>query len=122
MCVQFISVQQFAGRISATEKSNLFSNPIYVEILLDIVIKSIRLKSENHEIFEQTLTTLSSLTESSKICEIFLNKGGIDLCFSVLNVTILLLFPKYDYLELIFFILVICRSDGSRDKNFRFTQ
>jgi len=60
-----------AGRISATEKLDLFLNTIYVEILLDIVIKSIRLKSENHEIFEQTLTTLLSLTESSKICEIF---------------------------------------------------
>jgi hypothetical protein len=90
-----------AGRISATEKSDLFSKPIYMEILLNIVIKSIRLKSENHEIFEQTLTTLSILTESSKICEIFSNKGGIDLCFSVLNVTILLRFPKYFYLELI---------------------
>jgi len=74
-------------KTSISSRSQLFSNPIYVEKLIEIVKNAIH--ESNHKTFlmEQILSILVSVTDSSpNVCEIFVEKGGIDLCLNILKV------------------------------------
>jgi hypothetical protein len=74
-------------KLSITEKSNVGSNPVYIERLLDFVRSGIQILSDHNLLFDFTLNLLSSLTdESPKTCEMFVEKGGMDLYLLVLKV------------------------------------
>jgi Zyg-11 family protein len=86
-----------SAKITYNEKSNLCSNPIYLETLIDMIKSRIDLVSENNEtmnfdydiMFEHTLSTLTNLTDGSpQICAIFIEKGGIELYLFIINVRI----------------------------------
>jgi hypothetical protein len=81
--------------LSIIEKSKIGSNPVYMETLLDIVRRSLQLVSEqdNIENIKCIFSILITLTdEMPKTCELFVEKGGIDLCFIILSVS----FIKFD--------------------------
>jgi hypothetical protein len=85
MSVQICS--KFIKKTSISSRSQLFSNPIYIEKLIEIVNNAIH--ESNHKTFlmEQILSILESVTDlSPNICEIFVEKGGIDLCLNILKV------------------------------------
>jgi hypothetical protein len=74
-------------KVPLLEKFDLSSNPIYIEILLDLVKTCIQSHSDDDIILEYSLSTLCDLIDSCpKASEIFIEKGGIDLCFHTLNV------------------------------------
>jgi hypothetical protein len=81
ICSKLISMQ------SLSEKSQLFSNSVYIEKLIEIVKNAIH--DSNHDLFliEEILNILLSATcLSPNICEIFVEKGGIDLYLNILKV------------------------------------
>jgi hypothetical protein len=74
-------------KTSISSRSQLFSNPIYVEKLIEIVKNAIH--ESNHKTFlmEQILSILVSATDlSPNVCEIFVEKRGIDLYLNILKV------------------------------------
>jgi hypothetical protein len=73
-----------SGNLSIDKKSNLFSKTVYLEPLLNIIRKHVELASDNDRVLQFTLIILSRLNESSY--EKFIEKGGINLYFDVLNV------------------------------------
>jgi hypothetical protein len=84
ICSKLISKQSISSR------SQLFSNSIYIEKLIEIVKNSIH--DPNHDIFliENIMCILWGVTElSPNLCEIFVEKGGIDLYLDILNVSLL---------------------------------
>jgi hypothetical protein len=75
------------AKVPLLEKSDLCSNPIYIKNLLDLVKTCIQSHLDDDIILEYSLSTLCILTDSCpKTSEIFIEKGGIDLCFHILNV------------------------------------
>jgi hypothetical protein len=73
--------------LSFVEKSNLFSNNSYVKTLLDIVESHAQQSSIPDVILNYTLDYFWSLIDGSpKICEIFVEKKGLDLFFLLLKV------------------------------------
>jgi hypothetical protein len=74
-----------SGNLSTDKKSKLFSETVYLEPLLNIIRKHVELASDNDRVLEFTLTILSRLNESSY--EKFIEKGGTNLYFDVLNVS-----------------------------------
>jgi Zyg-11 family protein len=86
MAVAICSI--LAAKISTTETSNLGAKPIYMETLLDIVRSRVQYASDHDIMLKFTLSALWNLTdESPKTCEMFLEKGGMDLYLTVLNVS-----------------------------------
>jgi hypothetical protein len=84
ICSELISKQ------SQSSRSQLFSNSIYIENLIEIVKNSIH--DSNHDIFliEEIFSILKSATDlSPNFCEKFVEKGGIDLYLDILNVSLL---------------------------------
>jgi hypothetical protein len=86
ICDRLISKQ------SLSERSQLFSNTIYIEKLIEIVKNSIH--DSNHDIIliEEILSILVSATDlSPNVCEIFVEKRGINLYLylDILNVSLL---------------------------------
>jgi hypothetical protein len=74
-------------QLSTVEKSNLGSNHVYMETLLQIVRNHVHSSSNNEFIFESILSLLWTLTDlSPKSCEMFLEKSGLDLYLDVLKV------------------------------------
>jgi len=85
MAVAICSI--LAAKISTSETSNLGAKPVYMETLLDIVRSRIHFGSDHDIMLKFTLSALWNLTdESPKTCEMFLEKGGMDLYLLVLNV------------------------------------
>ncbi len=86
MAVAICSI--LAAKISTAETSSLGAKPIYMETLLDIVRSRIQYASDHDIMLKFTLSALWNLTdESPKTCEMFLEKGGMDLYLTVLNVS-----------------------------------
>jgi hypothetical protein len=84
ICYKLIS------KTSISEGSQLFSNSIYIEKLIEIVKNSIH--DSKHDIFiiENITGLLWNVTNlSPNICDIFVEKGGIDLYLDILNVSLL---------------------------------
>jgi hypothetical protein len=86
ICDRLISKQ------SLSERSQLFSNTIYIEKLIEIVKNAIH--DSNHDIIliEEILSILVSATDlSPNVCEIFVEKRGINLYLylDILNVSLL---------------------------------
>lgn len=86
-----------SAKITNNEKSNLCSNPIYLETLIDMIKSRIHFVSGNNEtlnfdydiMLEHTLSTLTDLTDDSpEICGIFIEKGWIELYLFIINVRI----------------------------------
>jgi len=74
-------------QISISDKSKLESQPVYMETLLDIVRMRVQFVLNDDYTLEYTLRVIASLSdESPKSCQIFIEKGGIDLYLFVLNV------------------------------------
>jgi hypothetical protein len=74
-------------KTSISSRSQLFSNSIYIEKLIEIVKNVIY--DSNHDIIliEKISSILVSVTDSSpNVCEIFVEKGGIDLYLNILKV------------------------------------
>ena len=72
---------------STAEISNLRANPVYMDTLLDIVITSLTISYEEDSRLVPTFSTLSSLSDySSKTCDKFVQKSGLDLCLQTLKV------------------------------------
>jgi hypothetical protein len=68
----------------------LFSNSIYIEKLIEIVKNAIH--DSNHDIIliDKISSILVSATDlSPNVCEIFVEKGGIDLYLDIFNVSLL---------------------------------
>jgi hypothetical protein len=81
ICSKLISKQ------SVSERSQLFFDSIYIEKLIEIVKNSIY--DSNHDIIliEEILSILVSATDlSPNVCEMFVEKGGIDLYLNILKV------------------------------------
>jgi Zyg-11 family protein len=72
--------------LSINERTNLGSNYVYIRTFLDII--NCRVESAlNYDLIENTLTALVNfLVDSSKNCSIFLEQGGLNVCFSLLMV------------------------------------
>jgi Zyg-11 family protein len=72
--------------LSIVERTNLGSNYVYIKTFLDKI--NCRVESSlNCDLIENTLTALVNfLVDSSKNCLIFLEQGGLDVCFSLLMV------------------------------------
>jgi hypothetical protein len=80
---------KFIRKTSISSRSQLFSNSIYIEKLIQIVKNSIH--DLNHDIFlvKEIFSILKSATDlSPTVCEIFVEKGGIDLYLNILNVSL----------------------------------
>lgn len=74
-------------QLSGAEKSNLCSNPVHMQSLLDI-IRSLVQNALDQNILESYLVFLWFLTDDSpKTCNLFLEKRGLELHFLVLNVS-----------------------------------
>jgi hypothetical protein len=77
--------------ITIKEGSNLFSNPVYINKVLDLLRSSLESISNNGDetgIILFTLVLIKHITYSSqKSCEIFIEKEGIDLLSDMLNVS-----------------------------------
>jgi Zyg-11 family protein len=86
MAVEICSI--LSSHITRNEKSNIGSNPIYIETLLNIIRFSVRLTPDYEIILLYTLSFLWNLSDlSPETCELFLRKGGLDLYFLILNVS-----------------------------------
>jgi hypothetical protein len=86
MAVEICSI--LSSHITRNEKSNIGSNPIYIETLLNIIRFSVRLTPDYEIILLYTLSFLWDLSDlSPETCELFLRKGGLDLYFLILNVS-----------------------------------
>jgi hypothetical protein len=84
------------AQISKSDKLKLFSVPIFMEALLNLVKSRIELFSNYDTVFEYSLSILSNLTnESPKTCETFLEKDGLNLYLIILNVRSELFREKY---------------------------
>jgi hypothetical protein len=81
-------------KLTIDEKLHLFSKTIYMEILIDIVKRCAQLPPDYDFKLNHTLSYLWNLTDrSSELCQIFLNKDG-------LNAYLLILNASFDDLEL----------------------
>jgi hypothetical protein len=91
-----LSVKLFSSlvnNLSESETKQLFSNPVNVENnvekLLKLVEYSINDSNRDTNSIEQILSVCMTITHlSPNVCEIFVEKGGIDLCFDILNVSL----------------------------------
>jgi Zyg-11 family protein len=85
-----------SAKITYNEKSNLCSNPIYLEKLIDMIKSRIDFVSQNNKtmnfdydiMLEHALSTLTNLTDLPEICGIFIEKEGIELYLFIINVRI----------------------------------
>jgi hypothetical protein len=75
--------------IKITECSNLFSNPVYINKVLDLLRNSLEsILNSGDETIPLTLVLIKHMTRTSqKSCEIFIEKEGIDLLSNMLNVS-----------------------------------
>jgi len=81
----------FARKLPPNQKSKLGSQPIYMKTLLDIVRSRVQFSPDYDSVLELTLRVITSLSdETPKTCEMFVEKGGIDLYLLVLNVRLYL--------------------------------
>ncbi len=77
-----------SSHITMNEKSNIGSNPTYMETLLNIIRNSVQSAPDYDIILLYTLSFLWNLSDlSPETCELFSRKGGLDLCFLILNVS-----------------------------------
>jgi hypothetical protein len=79
--------RKFINKTSISKRSQLFFDSIYIEKLIEIVKNSIY--DSNHDIIliEEILSILVSATDlSPNVCEMFVEKGGIDLYLNILKV------------------------------------
>jgi dimeric dUTPase (all-alpha-NTP-PPase superfamily) len=87
-----LSVKLFSNlvnKLSESETKQLFSNPVNVEKLLKLVENSINESNRDTNLIEEILSVFVTITDlSPNVCEIFVEKGGIDLCFDILNVSL----------------------------------
>lgn len=81
---------EYIFELSQEERSQLFSDSNYLEKLIELVRYEIQDSSKHNTLFfKQLLNTLLNVTNSlPNVCEIFVNKGGIDMCLDILNVSI----------------------------------
>jgi hypothetical protein len=78
------------NKLSKNEKNQLFSNPDNVEKILKLVEYSINDSNRDTNLIEKILIVFVTITYlSPNICEIFVEKGGFDLCFDILNVSLI---------------------------------
>ncbi len=86
------SVKLFSSlvnKISKSEKKQLFSYAVNVEKLLKLVENSINDSNRDTYLIKKILSVFMNITDlSPNVCEIFVEKGGIDLCFDILNVSL----------------------------------
>jgi Zyg-11 family protein len=79
---------ELSYNISTDEKSNLSSNPDLMEILLETVRSRCQYSEYGDKTLDYALMTISNLTDSSpKTCELFVEKGGLDLYLLILIVS-----------------------------------
>jgi hypothetical protein len=75
-------------KTSISSRSQLFSNSIYIEKLIEIVKNVIHDSNRDIILIEEILSILTSATDlSPNVCEIFVEKGGIDLYLNILKVS-----------------------------------
>jgi hypothetical protein len=105
--------------IPKQEIQNLVTNPAYIEILLDIIENRAQLSSDIAELINSTLFILLKLTDHSiKSREIFVEKRGMDLYLTILNVRSLLIHHSMNeffftyFLSMIFLIFLIYLRDS----------
>lgn len=71
--------------MSIKERTNLGSNYVYIKILLDVI--NSRVEVMNYDLIENTLSALVNLlVDSPRNCSIFLEQGGLNVSFNLLNV------------------------------------
>lgn len=86
MAVAIVSI--LAAKISTAETSVLGAKAVYMEALLAIVRARLADALHNDIMLKFTLSALWNLTdESPKTCQMFLQKGGLDLYLQVLQVS-----------------------------------
>jgi hypothetical protein len=87
-----LSVELFSSlvnKLSKSEKNQLFSNPVNVEKLLKLVENSINGLNRDTNLIEKILSIFVTIAYlSPNVCEIFVEKGGIDMCLHTLNVSL----------------------------------
>jgi hypothetical protein len=88
--------------LTEENKLNLTSKPAYIESLLNLVRNSLQFvetfDSEANNILEETLYTLANIVESSlENCKIFIEKDGIKLYLSILNVRFETFYEYYNF-------------------------
>jgi Zyg-11 family protein len=88
-----------SNELTIVEKSNLFLNPAYMDTLLALAISRVQFTSEYDKILEYTLSIFTNLTEESpEVCELFIEKGGLELCSHILNVSFRFFYYETFYL------------------------
>ncbi len=98
--------------LTGENKLNLISKPAYMESLLNLVRSCLQsvdaFDLDPNNVLEQTLYTLSYIVESSaENCKIFIEKDGIKLYLSILNVRFETFYEYYNFN--FFYILNISR-------------
>jgi hypothetical protein len=87
-----LSVKLFSSlvnELSKSEKKQLFSNPVNLEKLLKLVENSINDSNGDTNLIEKILSVFVTVTHlSPNVCEILVEKGGIDLFLDILNVSL----------------------------------
>jgi hypothetical protein len=87
LSVKLLSILVY--KLSKSEKNQLFSNPVNVEKLLKLVENSINDSDRDTNLIRKIFCVFGTITDlSPNVCEIFVEKGGIDLCFDILNVSL----------------------------------
>jgi hypothetical protein len=72
-----------------SETKQLFSNPVNVEKLLKFAENSINESNRDTNLIEKILNVFVTIAYlSPNVCEIFVEKGGIDMCLHTLNVSL----------------------------------
>jgi hypothetical protein len=90
LSVKRILFSTLFNNLSKSETKQLFFNPVNVEKLLKLVENSINDSNRNTNLIEKILQSFVTITDlSPNVCEIFVEKGGIDLCFDILNVSLI---------------------------------
>lgn len=86
MAVAICSI--LAAKITTAETSSLGAKPVYMETLLNIVNRRASSSEEPDIMLKFTLSALWNLTDESPCtCNMFLEKGGMQLYIKVLNVS-----------------------------------
>jgi hypothetical protein len=81
---------EYIFELSQEDRLQLFSDSIYLEKLIELVKYEIQDSSKHNTLFfKQLLNTLLNVTNSlPNVCDIFVDKGGIDMSLDILNVSI----------------------------------
>jgi hypothetical protein len=90
--IDHLSVELFPSlvlKLSESETKQLFSNPVIVEKLLKLVENSINDSNRDTNLIRKIFCVFVTITDlSPNVCEIFVEKGGIDLCLHILDVSL----------------------------------